>query len=267
MLEIQWLISFLLLGGVVGFMAGLLGIGGGGIMVPVLTSIFILQGVPVDKVMHLALGTSMASIIVTSFSSLRAHHSKSTIIWKVVQTMVPGIILGTFFATFLVAYMSSIYLAVFFALFMAFVAFQMYLNKQPKPTRKLAGNIALVSVSSGIGAISALVSIGGGSMTVPYLMWQNVDVKKAIACSAAIGFPLSITGTLGYVINGWGIDSGISYCVGFIYYPAVILISITSYITAPYGVMLAHKLDVSVLKKVFALLLILLSIKMITSIL
>lgn len=266
MLEIEWILLFLSLGCFVGFMAGLLGIGGGGIMVPVLTSIFLLQGVPVENVMHLALGTSMASIIVTSISSLRAHHLKGAVIWHVVKGMAPGIIVGTFFATLLVSYISAVYLALFFSLFMAYVAIQMFLNKKPTPSRELAGNSGLLVAGSGIGAISALVSIGGGSLTVPYLIWQNVDIKKAIGTSAAIGLPISIAGTLGYVINGWDSYAVGSYTFGFVYLPAVLLISVVSFFTAPYGVKFSHQLNISTLKKVFAVLLMVLSIKMLISV-
>lgn len=267
MLGIEWLIAFLALGAVVGFMAGLLGIGGGGIMVPVLTALFLLMGVPIDNVVHLALGTSMASIVITSIASLRAHQAKGGVIWKVVKGMSLGIIVGTFFATFLVAHISTLYLAIFFAVFMFFVSAQMFLNKKPKPSRELAGNAGLFFAGSGIGAISALVSIGGGSLTVPYLTWQNIDMKKAIGTSAAIGLPISLAGTLGYLINGWGAYSLGSYTFGFIYLPAVLLISAVSFFTAPYGARLAHQLPVGVLKKLFAALLIALSMKMLVSIL
>ncbi|MGJ8618936.1 MAG: sulfite exporter TauE/SafE family protein [Methylophilaceae bacterium] len=267
LLEIHWVLSFLLLGSFVGFMAGLFGIGGGGIMVPVLTTLFIYQGVPVEKVVHLALGTSMASIIVTSLSSMRAHYARDAIIWPIVKVMALGIILGTFIATFVVVNIPSIYLALFFSLFMAYVSTQMFLDKKPKASRKLAGSGVLLLAGSGIGAVSALVSIGGGSLTVPYLLWQNVDIKKAIGTSAALGFPISVAGTLGYIFNGWAVTTGQDYTFGFVYIPAVLLISATSFITAPYGARLAHKLPVTTLKKVFALLLIVLSLKMLFSVL
>ncbi|MGR9014263.1 MAG: sulfite exporter TauE/SafE family protein [Gammaproteobacteria bacterium] len=267
LLEIQWILSFLVLGTFVGFMAGLLGIGGGGIMVPALTTIFIYQGIPVEKVVHLALGTSMASIIVTSLSSMRAHNAKDAVIWNIVKIMSLGIVLGTFIATFMAVNIRSLYLALFFSLFMAFISGQMFLNKKPKASRKVAGNGGLLFAGSGIGAISALVSIGGGALTVPYLIWQNVELKKAIGTSAAIGFPISIAGTAGYIINGWSATSGNEYMFGFVYAPAVLLISATSFITVPYGARLAHKLPVASLKKVFALLLILLSLKMLFSVL
>jgi uncharacterized membrane protein YfcA len=132
----EWIAAFLLLGAFVGIMAGLLGIGGGGIMVPILASIFLRNGVPADNVVHLALGTSMASMVVTTFSSFRAHHARGGVLWPVVRAMAPGIVLGTFLATFLASYLSSVYLAGFFALFMAYVSAQMFLDRKPKPCRQ-----------------------------------------------------------------------------------------------------------------------------------
>ncbi len=267
LLEIQWILAFLALGAFVGFMAGLLGVGGGGIMVPVLTTIFMYQGIAVEKVVHLALGTSMASIIVTSLASARAHHARQAVDWNIVKIMAIGVVLGTFVATFAVVNVKPLYLAFFFSLFMAYVSSQMFLNKQPKANRKLAGSGGLLFAGTGIGAISALVSIGGGSLTVPFLVWQNVDIKKAIGTSAAIGFPISVAGTAGYVINGWSGSSGIEHAFGFVYIPAVLLISAASFMTVPYGAQLAHKLPVASLKKVFAVLLVLLSLKMLFSVL
>lgn len=268
MIGIEWIIAFLVLGAVVGFMAGLLGIGGGGIMVPVLTTIFLAQGVPLDQVVHLALGTSMASIVMTSFASMRAHQSRNGILWDVFKMMASGVVIGTFAATFLATYMKSVQLAIFFSVFMAYVSIQMAIDKKPKPTREISSKKGLFFAGSFIGAISALVSIGGGSLTVPYLVWQNVDLKKAIGTSAAIGFPLSIAGTVGYIINGLGESLASSdMMLGFVYLPGVLLISLMSFFTAPYGAKVAHKLPVAKLKKVFALLLMTLSIKMLTSIL
>lgn len=129
----EWIIAFLVLGVVVGFMAGLLGIGGGGIMVPILTSIFLAQGVPVEQVVHMALGTSMASIIFTSFASMRAHHKKGAVMWNVVKYMAGGVIIGTFTATFLATYMKSAQLAIFFSVFMAYVSIQMAIDKNQNP--------------------------------------------------------------------------------------------------------------------------------------
>jgi len=260
------IIYFLILGSIVGFMAGLLGIGGGGIMVPVLTSLFLALGTPVDKVVHLALGTSMASIVVTSISSLRAHHSRKAVLWSYVRGMSPGIIVGTFLATYVVALASTLALAVFFSLFMGFIALKMFIDKKPSLHEKPTGKKHLFAVGSGIGAISALVSIGGGSLTVPYLVWRNIDIKKAIGTSAAIGLPISLAGTLGYVINGWNNTAMNDFVLGFVYLPAVLLISVTSFIFAPLGAKTAHYLPVVTLKKIFAVLLIGLSLKMLWSV-
>jgi len=266
MIEVEWILSFLLLGSIVGFTAGLLGVGGGGIMVPVLTFIFLQQGTQTDDVMHLALGTSMASIIVTSFSSLRAHQKHKAIDWKIVKLMSIGVIMGTFSSTFFASQLSSLFLAVFFTVFMGYIALKMLFKKQANITINNIKNSSLLISSVAIGAISALVSIGGGSLTVPYLTSKNIAIKKAIGTSAAIGLPISLAGTLGYLINGWNNALDYGHSLGFIYLPAVFLISITSFVSAPYGARLTQYLPVETLKKVFALLLISLSLKMLLSI-
>lgn len=260
---LELIILLLALGGVVGFMAGLLGIGGGGILVPVLTTLFLSHQIATDNVVHLALGTSMACILVTSFSSMRAHNAKGAVHWNIVKSISLGIVVGTFLATFVAARVSSLHLAIFFALFMGFVAIQMFINKKPKPNRALVGSAGMFAAGSGIGAISALVSIGGGSLTVPFLTWQNIDIKQAIGTSAAVGVPIAVAGTIGYLVNGWSNTSLDDYTLGFVNLPAVLFISLTSFFTAPIGAALAHKLPVSILKKIFAVLLVLLSIKMI----
>jgi uncharacterized membrane protein YfcA len=260
----ELIIVFLLLGSIVGFIAGLLGVGGGGIMVPVLTFIFLQQGIHIEDVMHLALGTSMASIIVTSLSSLLSHQKHKAIDWKIVKLMSIGVIIGTFSSTFLASHLSSYYLAVFFAVFMGYIALKMLFKKTDRLVINDIKTSGLLISSTGIGAISALVSIGGGSLTVPYLTSKNLDIKKAIGTSAAIGLPISVAGTLGYLINGW--NSNFDYSLGFIYLPAVLLISMTSFFTAPHGAKLAQHLPVNILKKIFAFLLISLSLKMLISI-
>ena len=266
-LDINLLLILLALGAVVGVFAGLFGVGGGGIMVPALTTLFVGKGFPPDQVVHLALGTSMAAIVMTSFSSMRAHHAREAVLWAVVRHMTPGILLGTFAATFLATYLSSKHLAIFFACFMGYVALQMILNVKPKPHRELPGALGLASVGTGIGVVSALVAIGGGSLSVPYLTWCNVNIRHAIATSAALGLPIALAGTLGYLFNGWGQVGLPEYTLGFIYWPAVIVISLVSYFTTPYGAHLAHSLPIPTLKKGFAVLLVLLSLKMLYSVL
>lgn len=261
----EWIMAFAGLGAFAGFMAGLLGVGGGGIMVPLLTTIFLAQGIVADNVVHLALGTSMATIVTTSFSSMRAHQKNNAVLWAVVKSMAPGVLAGTFLATFIAARIPSLYLAMFFAIFMGYVSIQMFLNKKPKPSQQPASQAELLVVGTGIGAISALVSIGGGSLTVPYLSWRNVDIKKAIGTSAAMGLPISMAGATGYLLNHDASLALIPHTIGFVYWPAVLIMSLLSFFTAPLGAKLAHRLPVAILKKVFGGLLMVLSLKMLSS--
>jgi uncharacterized membrane protein YfcA len=263
------ILIFLALGAFVGLAAGLLGIGGGGVLVPMLTAIFLSQNIPVNQVVHLALGTSMACIMVTSLSSLRAHHANGAVVWPLVKLMSLGVIFGTFSATFIASMISSKALAIFFACFMGYVAIQMLSSAKSSKhqdnqssTHHEINQVELMLASIGIGSISAIVSIGGGSITVPYLTWRKIALKKAIGTSAAIGFPLSIAGSLGYLLSGWSHTPSIPYTYGFINLPAVLVISITSFFAAPIGANLTQKLPVTTLKKIFALLLTLLSLKM-----
>ena len=267
-MSVELILLFLTLGAFVGFMAGLLGVGGGGILVPVLTTIFIYQGFSMHSVVHIALGTSMACITITSLSSLRAHHANGAVIWQLVKTMAPAIVLGTFLATFIAAQISSKGLAIFFSVFMAYVASQMFRSRKVQVSGKGAGKTELSLVAFVIGAISAVVSIGGGSLTVPYLSWRNVDVRKAIGTSAALGFPIAVTGTLGYVINGVAASAANpQYMIGFVYWPAVLLVTIPSFFIAPIGARLTQTLPVQTLKKIFGVLLLGLSLKMLISVL
>lgn len=263
MIEIEWLLAYIVLGSVVGFSAGLFGIGGGGIMVPILTTMYIMQGFPIEHTVHAALATSMAAIVLTSVSSLRAHHQHNGVLWPVVWRIAPGILIGTFSVAFIASYIPSRPLAIFFACFMLYVSVRMFLNIKPKPSRQLPNAVVLSAAGAGIGGISALVAIGGGSLTVPFLTWCNVNIQKAIGTSAAVGFPIAVAGTLGYLAGGLNTDGVPDYTLGYIYLPAAIAISIVSILTAPIGAKLAHKLPVQTLKKLFAGLLLLLCIKMI----
>ncbi len=264
---IEWLAAYLALGAFVGFFAGLLGVGGGAIMVPMLTTFFAAQGFPKEHLVHLALGTSMAGIVITSISSLRAHHAHGAVRWDIVKGVAPGVLAGTFAGTFVAARAPTTPLAVFFACFTAYVAVQMVLNVKPKPTRELPGMGGLMAVGAGIGGISSLVAIGGGSLSVPFMTWCNVKVHNAIGTSAAIGLPIAVAGALGYLINGWAAQGLPDWSVGFVYLPALVLISLLSSFTAPVGARLAHRLPVATLKKIFAAVLVVLSAKMLHTVL
>lgn len=260
-MDVLIVVYFLLIGSFVGVAAGMFGIGGGAILVPLLTSIFISLQMP--QAIHLALGTSMSTIIITSFSSLRAQDKKGCVEWGVFKLIVPGVLVGTFLGTFLASNIKSLYLGIFFAIFMLFVSLQLFFSKQPKTSTNLLASKFQILAGFIIGGISSLVSIGGGTLSVPYLSWQGIDIKKAIGTSSAIGFPLAIAGSFGYVYNGLLDESlSVDYAVGYVYLPAVFFVALASYLTAPLGVKLMHKLPSKNIKKIFSFIPFALSLKM-----
>lgn len=258
-------LAYLLTGAVAGFFAGLLGVGGGVVVVPLLTVIFARQGFPANEVLHLALGTSMATILFTAMSSLRAHHAHRAVLWPVMRDLTPGILIGTWFGALLAARISSRALSLFFVGFMIFVALQMLANLRPKPSRNLPERGGLAIAGTVIGAVASLAAMGGGALTVPYLMWCNVRPHQAIGTSAAVGLPIAIGGTVGYIANGWGHPGLPAGSLGFVYLPALAIILVASVLAAPLGARLAHRLPVLVLKRIFAGLLVVLSVKMLWS--
>ena len=265
MIPLDAVLAYLLTGLVAGFFAGLLGVGGGVVVVPVLTIIFTGVGFPAREVLHLALGTSMATILFTSVSSLRAHHGHQAVLWPVMGRMTPGVLVGTLLGAQLAAMVPSRALSIFFVGFMIFVAVQMIAGLRPKPTRSLPGWPGLGLAGIVIGGIASLAAIGGGALTVPYLIWCNVRPHAAIGTSAAVGLPIAIGGSLGYVWNGWGHPGLPPGSLGFIYLPALGVILIASVLMAPLGARMAHRLPIKVLKRVFAGLLLGLSAKMLWS--
>lgn len=262
-----WLLSYLALGAFTGVFAGLLGIGGGGIMVPVLSMMFAAQGFSAEHNVHLALGTSMAAIVPTAVASARAHHRRKGVVWRAVQGLAPGVLVGTFAATFIASFLSAVPLALFFALFMSAVALYMIIGKPPRPDRSLPGPLGLGAVGTGIGSVSALVAIGGGSLTVPFLVWCNTPIARAVGTSAAVGLPIAAAGAAGYMVNGWGVDGLPDHTLGYVVWPAVLAMALMSFMTAPVGARLAHRLPVAVLKRIFAVVMVLLAVKMLHGVL
>ena len=261
----EWLLIYLALGSFTGFMAGLLGVGGGGILVPLFTMMFAAQGFSDSHLMHMALGTAMTTIVFTSVSSFRAHHKHGAVLWPVVRAIAPGIVLGTLTGAQIATQMPTRGLAIFFAVFMGYTAIQMLLDIKPKPSRNLPGKAGMFGVGLGIGGISSMVAIGGGGLSVPFMTWCNVKIHNAIGTSSAIGFPIAVAGTVGYMVNGYAaMQEGAlpSGSFGFIYLPALFGTVLSSVIAAPFGVKLAHKLKVGVLKKIFACMIMLLVAKM-----
>ena len=256
------LLTYCLVGAIVGVLAGLLGVGGGGIIVPILVYLLPRQEVSQDIIMHLALGTSLACIIFSSISSLKAHHLRGAVHWHVVLRIAPGIITGTLIGSTFASMLSTRSLTIFFSLFLYFISVQMLINRKPTPSRQIPGLPGLLTTGNVIGFISSLVGIGGGSLSVPFMVWCNISMHHAIGTSAAIGLPIAAAGTLGYLVNGWGTTGLPDYAIGFIYLPALLGIAASSIITAPLGARLAHSLPVGKLTKIFALLLIVVGTKM-----
>lgn len=256
---------YLSLGAVAGILAGLMGIGGGLVIVPMLVFCFMGLGIPHEHIMHIALGTSLASIIFTSISSFMAHHRRGAVHWDIVRRIVPGIIVGTLFGAYIASLLTTNLLKGFFGIFLFYVALQFLLDKKPKPTRELPGMVGMFSAGNGIGIVSSLMGIGGGTLSVPFMIWCNIPIHNAIGTSAAIGFPIAVAGTVGYILTGQGATDLPSASFGYVYFPALIGIVCASMLTAPLGARLAHWLPVSKLKRIFAVLLMVVGTKMIFS--
>jgi uncharacterized membrane protein YfcA len=257
-----YLAYYLAMGLLSGFIAGLLGVGGGLILVPLLVWLFSLQGFSHESNMLMALGTSLGVISITAISSVRAHHAHGVVNWNTVKHILPGILFGTLFGAWLASKLPSTFLHHFFIAFLFYAATQMLFNFKPQAHRNLPGYLGMSSVGSIIGIVSSWVGIGGGTLSIPFMLWCNVKLHQAIATSAAIGFPIAVAGALGYIFTGWSVVDLPAYSAGYVYLPAFAAIASTGILTAPIGARLAHRLPVNVLKRLFAGLLYALGIKM-----
>ncbi|TIH20155.1 sulfite exporter TauE/SafE family protein [Marinifilum sp. JC120] len=260
------LLIFVVLGIFAGILAGLLGIGGGLVIVPILVFTLPPLGIPEIHLMHIALGTSLASIIFTSISSMRSHNKRGAVRWDIFKTITPGIIVGTFLGSLSTSFMNTNFLKAVFVIFLYYVASQMLFGLKPKASRQVPGSKGMFTAGSVIGIFSSLVGIGGGTLSVPFLTMCNIVIHTAIGTAAAIGLPIALAGTAGYVWTGLGVEGLPPYCFGYIYLPALIGIVSASMLTAPIGVRLAHSLPVDKLKKIFAVLLIIVATRMLITI-
>lgn len=255
-----FIVSLLLVGTATGFMAGLLGVGGGMMIVPFLTYLLTARGVPAGVAVKMAIATSMATILFTSLSSVRAHHRRGAVRWDIVRRLAPGIVLGGLVAgAGVFAVLKGAALALFFAGFVGFSATQMLLDRKPKPTRQLPGTAGTTAAGGVIGFLSGLVGAGGGFVSVPFMTWCNVAMHNAVATSAALGFPIALANTVGYVVGGWNLPPALPGTFGYLYLPALAVVAAISVVMAPVGARVAHALDVRKLKRVFALVLYLLA--------
>ena len=261
-MSLEFLAAYLTLGLAAGFVAGLLGVGGGLIIVPALIWLFDAQGVSPAIQPHLALGTSLASILFTSLSSVRAHHKRGAVDWPTLRQIAPGIVCGTLAGAWLASLIPARPLKIFFVAFLFYAAAQMALNFRPKASRELPGPAGMFGAGGVIGLVSSWVGIGGGTLSVPFQAWCNVPLHRAIGTSAAIGFPIAAAGAVGYLIGGWQRTELPPASLGFVSLPALGGIALGSIFTAPFGARTAHALPVARLKKIFALLLLILAVRM-----
>lgn len=255
-LQPQLILELATLGICTGFLAGLLGIGGGMIMVPFITFMLSHRGVDADLAVKMAIATSMATIIFTSISSVRAHHKKGAVRWDLVKGLAPGIVLGSMVGSLgIFALIKGSSLALLFAAFVGFSATQMFLDKKPAAARQMPGFAGQVGAGGAIGLISGLVGAGGGFISVPFMAWCNVAIHNAVATSAALGFPIALANVSGYLMSSVGMDGLPPYSLGYLWLPALGVIASCSVLMAPVGASAAHKLPVKKLKRVFAALL------------
>ena len=254
-LDLQLVLGLLLIGTCTGFLAGLLGIGGGMVMVPFVTMILTSKGYPPDYTVKMAVATSLATICFTSMSSVRAHHRRGAVLWPVVKVLAPGILVGSLLGAQVAVALPGKLLGILFAIFVAFSATQMLLNRKPKPSRTLPGPLATFGVGNVIGMLSALVGAGGAFVSVPFMTWCNIRIHDAVGTSSALGFPIALAGTLGYIWAGQGLPQMPPGSIGYLYLPGLFIISAASMLMAPLGARTAHRMDIQPLKKVFAVVL------------
>ncbi len=262
----EWWIAYLLLGLFVGLFAGMLGIGGGMLLVPLLVFMYSAQDFSADRTLHLALGTSLTTIVFTSMSSIRAHHLRGAVRWDIFRRAAAGLVVGTILGAFLADWLDARLLAIVFVIFVSYSATQMLLDVKPKPTRRLPGPAGMAAGSGLVGVISSLVGAGGGVVSIPLMVMCNVDMRNAVGTSAALGFPIALAGALAYTYTGFGEQHLPPMSLGYVYLPALIGIVIGTFVTVPLGARLAHSMPVGRLKKIFAVILFVLAARMLWSI-
>jgi len=257
-----WWLAYPLLGVFAGLFAGLFGIGGGLFLVPLLFMLYTAQQFPAGHAMHLALGTSMATIVFTSIASMRAHHHHGAVRWDIVRGMAPGLVLGTLSGSFFAGLIPTRFLVATFTVIVYWASSQMILDFKPQAHRQLPGRVGLFVAGLVIGAVSSLIAAGGGFMSIPMMVFCNVLIHQAVGTSAALGLPIAVAGLVGYVAGGWQVAGLPAYSLGYVFVPGFVGVVVMSYALAPVGARLAHRLPVGQLKRAFGVFLALLATKM-----
>ncbi len=257
------LLYYLAVGALAGLAAGLFGVGGGLVIVPVLVLSFVSVGFDAAVLTQLAVGSSLATIVLTSVSSAWTHQRLGNVVWPVFRVLAPGVVVGVWLGVNTAGRLDGGVLQLAFGVFALLVAAQMGLGLQPRPERQLPGPLGLGVVGGGVGYVSALFGIGGGSMTVPYLTWCNLAIQRAVGTSAALGLPIAVAGVLSNIWVGWGREGLPAWSTGFVYWPAVLGIVLTSIPCARVGARLAQRWPAQRLKRGFALFLCLVGVQFI----
>ncbi len=261
----EWWLGYLAIGAAVGFFAGLLGIGGGAIMVPLLVMLFDAQGLPREHILHLAVGSAMATILLTSISSVRAHSQRGALRWDLVKAMTPGMLLGGLAGSAVAGSIPTRLLALLFSILIFFAAVNILIERKPAPSRALPRAGVFFFGGFVISGASAFVAIGGALMTVPFLVYCQVPILQAIGTAAALGFPIALASSIGFVASGLANPGLPPWSLGYVYLPAFAGITITSVLFAPLGAYVTHRMPTRILRRVFACLMFALAIKMMAS--
>jgi len=261
---LSFILLCLLVGAVAGFFAGLFGIGGGLLIVPVLVYLLPMVGVPEPLLMSTALGTSFATIVITGFSSAQRHHKLGNVVWSAVKILAPSIMVSVFICGFFIGKLDRDISSKLFACLVVYLAVKMVLSIKPKTNKTVKPLTTQSSIIGGIliGMASSAAGIGGGGFIVPFLNSRGIDMKKAIGSSAFCGMLLGTSGMFSFMLSGWGNAAMPEYSLGYIYFPAVLCITATSFFTSKLGATATSKLPVPTLKKGFALLLITIAVDM-----
>lgn len=261
----EWWLGYLAIGAMTGFFAGMLGIGGGAIMVPLLVELFRLQEMPKSQLLHLAVGTALATILFTSISSVRAHALRGAVRWDIAKRMTPGILLGGFVGSMLAGAIPTYAVAVIFTLVIYAAATNMLIERKPRPSRRPPGAFGMSLAGFLISGLSAFAAVGGAFMSIPFMLWCGVPVIQAVGTASLIGFPIALAGSVGFMLSGFGTEGLPAYSVGYIYLPAMAAIVVASMLAAPLGAAVAHRTPSRRLKQVFAVVFYLIGTRMLVS--
>ncbi|MGZ8185820.1 MAG: sulfite exporter TauE/SafE family protein [Methylobacter sp.] len=259
---VEIILFSMLLGMISGLLAGLFGIGGGLVIVPVLVILFSTQGFPADLVMIMSVATSLATIIFTSIASVLAHHRLGSVGWEKVLRLGPGIMIGAAVGAIIANHIAVDVLRFIFILFLLYAGVRMAFQIQPQPGTIKQSKMLDYGVALIIGLLSSIVGIGGGTLTVPYLVRCQTPMRNAVAISSACGLPIAVAGTASYAIVGWHALQLPEWSLGYVYLPSFLGIGLTSVFTAPLGAKLAHRLPAQKLKRYFSLLIFLMAVKL-----